>query len=111
VVGHGAEARTCGPRERGAFATGRRGRRCPRPTFSGVSPDDDAPAMGDAWFRALPKAELHLHIEGTLEPEMMFELAARNRVSLPYADVDEVRRAYVFDDLQSFLDLYYAGCN
>jgi adenosine deaminase len=60
--------------------------------------------------RDLPKAELHLHIEGTLEPELMFELARRNRVSLPYASVDEVRRAYVFSDLQSFLDIYYAGC-
>ena len=59
---------------------------------------------------AVPKAELHLHIEGTLEPELMFELAGRNKVELPYADVDEVRRAYVFDDLQSFLDIYYAGC-
>jgi adenosine deaminase len=58
----------------------------------------------------VPKAELHLHIEGTLEPELMFELAARNQVSLPYPDVEAVRRAYVFDDLQSFLDLYYAGC-
>jgi adenosine deaminase len=66
--------------------------------------------MDEAALRALPKAELHLHIEGTLEPEMMFELARRNRVELPYADVDAVRRAYVFDDLQSFLDLYYAGC-
>jgi adenine deaminase len=59
----------------------------------------------------LPKAELHLHIEGTLEPELMFELGQRNRVELPYADVAAVRRAYVFDDLQSFLDLYYAGCS
>jgi len=64
-----------------------------------------------ALARTIPKAELHLHIEGTLEPEMMFALAARNGVSLPYADVDAVRRAYVFDDLQSFLDLYYAGCD
>jgi adenosine deaminase len=60
--------------------------------------------------RDLPKAELHLHIEGTLEPEMMFALARRNRVTLPYASVDAVRRAYVFSDLQSFLDIYYAGC-
>jgi adenosine deaminase len=60
---------------------------------------------------ALPKAELHLHIEGTLEPELMFELADRNRVELAYPDVDAVRRAYVFDDLQSFLDVYYAGCS
>ncbi|MFO7591542.1 MAG: adenosine deaminase [Acidimicrobiia bacterium] len=61
--------------------------------------------------RTIPKAELHLHIEGTLEPELMFELAARNGVALPFADVEAVRRAYVFDDLQSFLDLYYAGCD
>src|ERR1700682_5488200 len=60
--------------------------------------------------RKLPKAELHLHIEGTLEPELMFELARRNRIQLPYASVEEVRRAYVFSDLQSFLDIYYAGC-
>jgi adenosine deaminase len=60
--------------------------------------------------RKLPKAELHLHIEGTLEPELMFELARRNGLSLPYASVDDVRRAYVFSDLQSFLDIYYAGC-
>jgi len=65
----------------------------------------------DDWLTALPKAELHLHIEGTLEPELMFDLAARNRVDLAYEDVDAVRRAYVFDDLQSFLDLYYAGCS
>jgi adenosine deaminase len=64
----------------------------------------------DELIVALPKAELHLHIEGTLEPEMMFALAARNGVAVPYADVEAVRRAYVFDDLQSFLDIYYAGC-
>lgn len=58
---------------------------------------------------SLPKAELHVHIEGTLEPEMMFELAARNRVDLPFASVDEVRAAYEFTDLQSFLDIYYQG--
>jgi adenosine deaminase len=55
----------------------------------------------------LPKAELHLHIEGTLEPELAFELAARNGVTLPYADTDELRKAYQFEDLQSFLNLYY----
>jgi adenosine deaminase len=60
--------------------------------------------------RDLPKAELHLHIEGTLEPELMFALGRRNGIQLPYASVDEVRRAYVFTDLQSFLDIYYAGC-
>jgi adenosine deaminase len=56
---------------------------------------------------AIPKAELHLHIEGTLEPELMFELAKRNRVPLRFASVDEVRRAYQFTSLQSFLDIYY----
>lgn len=56
----------------------------------------------------LPKAELHLHIEGTLEPELAFALAGRNGVVLPYADTEELRTAYLFDDLQSFLDLYYA---
>ncbi|WP_329134122.1 adenosine deaminase [Streptomyces sp. NBC_00670] len=55
----------------------------------------------------IPKAELHLHIEGTLEPELVFELAARNGVSLPYADTDALREAYRFEDLQSFLNLYY----
>jgi adenosine deaminase len=58
----------------------------------------------------VPKAELHLHLEGTLEPELLFELAARNHVSLPYADVEAVRAAYVFADLQAFLDVYYAAC-
>jgi adenosine deaminase len=62
------------------------------------------------FVRRLPKAELHLHIEGTLEPELMFEVARRNGVSLPYASVEDVRRAYVFSDLQSFLDIYYSGC-
>nr|WP_299240707.1 adenosine deaminase [uncultured Halomonas sp.] len=61
------------------------------------------------WLRALPKAELHLHIEGTLEPELMFALAERNAVDLPYASVEEVRAAYDFSDLQSFLDVYYQG--
>ncbi|MFG3226125.1 adenosine deaminase [Kitasatospora sp. NPDC048194] len=56
----------------------------------------------------LPKAELHLHIEGTLEPELAFALAERNAVKLPYADSEELRQAYSFSDLQSFLDLYYA---
>jgi adenosine deaminase len=55
----------------------------------------------------LPKAELHLHIEGTLEPELAFELAARNGVQLPYADTEALREAYRFEDLQSFLNLYY----
>ena len=62
-----------------------------------------------SFVERLPKAELHLHIEGTLEPELMFDLAARNQVSLPYRSPDEVRRAYEFSDLQSFLDIYYQG--
>lgn len=55
----------------------------------------------------IPKAELHLHIEGTLEPELAFALAARNGIELPFADTEALRRAYLFEDLQSFLDLYY----
>ncbi|MEA2024089.1 MAG: adenosine deaminase [Actinomycetota bacterium] len=62
-----------------------------------------------SFVRSLPKAELHLHIEGTLEPEMMVDLAARNGIALPFATVDEVRAAYEFSDLQSFLDIYYQG--
>lgn len=61
------------------------------------------------FIRSLPKAELHLHIEGTLEPELMFELAARNGVALPFDSVEALRRAYDFQDLQSFLDIYYQG--
>ncbi|CAN5722125.1 adenosine deaminase [soil metagenome] len=61
-------------------------------------------------IQKLPKVELHLHIEGSLEPEMMFSLAAKHGVALPYASVAAVRAAYNFHDLQSFLDLYYAGC-
>lgn len=61
------------------------------------------------FIKSLPKAELHLHIEGSLEPEQMFELARRNRISLPYLTVDEIRNAYAFTNLQEFLDLYYAG--
>ena len=60
-------------------------------------------------IRVLPKAELHIHIEGSLEPEMMFELARRNGVELPYKDVDAIREAYDFSCLQDFLDLYYQG--
>jgi adenosine deaminase len=60
---------------------------------------------------ALPKAELHLHVEGTFEPELIFALAERNRVTLPYPSVEALRRAYEFTDLQSFLNLYYAAMN
>lgn len=61
------------------------------------------------FIAALPKAELHLHIEGTLEPELMFEIARRNGIALPHPSVDALRHAYDFRDLQSFLDLYYQG--
>ena len=62
-----------------------------------------------ALLRTMPKAELHIHVEGSLEPELMFKLAARHGVALPYANVEALRAAYDFADLQSFLDLYYAG--
>ncbi|WP_374944293.1 adenosine deaminase [Sphingomonas sp.] len=65
--------------------------------------------IDDAFLTALPKAELHLHIEGSLEPEMMVALARRNSVAIPFKSVEEVRAAYSFTDLQSFLDIYYAG--
>ncbi|MFS0770954.1 adenosine deaminase [Sphingomonas sp. 1P08PE] len=67
--------------------------------------------MPDDFIARLPKAELHLHIEGSLEPEMMVALAARNRVAIPFRSVEEVRAAYRFTDLQSFLDIYYAGAD
>jgi adenosine deaminase len=63
------------------------------------------------FIRGLPKAELHLHIEGSLEPEQMFEFARRNRVSLPFASVEAVREAYAFSNLQDFLDIYYQGAD
>ncbi|MFA3919483.1 adenosine deaminase [Ruegeria hyattellae] len=65
--------------------------------------------LANALIDTLPKAELHLHIEGTLEPELMLELAKRNKVSLPYDTVEDVRNAYQFDCLQDFLDIYYLG--
>jgi adenosine deaminase len=68
---------------------------------------DDHAALIDG----LPKAELHLHIEGSLEPELMFALAKRNRVDLPYPSVERLKAAYEFSDLQSFLDIYYAGAS
>ena len=60
-------------------------------------------------IRALPKAELHVHIEGTFEPELMFAIAQRNHIDIPYQSVEEVKQAYNFHNLQSFLDIYYAG--
>ena len=63
----------------------------------------------EKFISGIPKAELHLHIEGSLEPELMFELAERNGVDIPYSSVEDIRAAYEFSDLQSFLDIYYAG--
>jgi adenosine deaminase len=65
----------------------------------------------ESFIRRIPKAELHLHIEGTLEPEMMFELARKHRLALPYASVEQLRQAYSFSNLQSFLDIYYQGAD
>ncbi len=70
-------------------------------------PRDRLPAL----LRAMPKAELHLHIEGSLEPELIFKLAQRNGVRLGYPSVESLRAAYAFSDLQSFLDIYYAGAS
>ncbi len=70
-----------------------------------------APHRMPELLRTMPKAELHIHIEGTLEPEMIFALARRNGVELPYASVEGLRAAYAFTNLQSFLDLYYAGAS
>lgn len=63
------------------------------------------------WLNALPKAELHLHLEGSLEPELLFRLAERNKIALPWDNVDALRSAYAFGNLQEFLDLYYAGAD
>ena len=65
----------------------------------------------DAYLRDIPKAELHMHLEGSLEPELMFELARRNGVDTGFATVEEVRAAYSFSNLQDFLDIYYQGAN
>ncbi len=88
------------------------------PATEGATPDSPlvpAPEVHDfaevpeEVYGPLPVAELHLHIEGTLEPELIFALAERNGIQLPYADLDELRSRYEFTDLQSFLDLYYAN--
>ncbi|WP_260597622.1 adenosine deaminase [Sphingomonas endolithica] len=70
----------------------------------------DIASSGD-FIAGLPKAELHLHIEGSLEPELMFALAERNKVAIPFASVEDVRAAYAFSNLQDFLDIYYAGAD
>jgi len=68
-------------------------------------------SVSEAFIRGIPKAELHLHIEGSLEPEMMFALGKRNKVDIPFKSVEEVRSAYAFSNLQDFLDIYYQGAN
>jgi adenosine deaminase len=87
---------------------------CRDPTMPATTPHM-LPAVSrqqlPAFIRGLPKAELHIHIEGSLEPELIFALAQRNGVSIPYASVEALRAAYAFTDLQSFLDIYYAGAS
>ncbi|GAM61031.1 adenosine deaminase [Vibrio ishigakensis] len=61
----------------------------------------------NSFIQDLPKVELHLHIEGTLEPELLFDLAKRNQIQIPFSSPEELREAYQFSDLQSFLDIYY----
>jgi len=80
------------------------------PLVDPSSPALDRPAL-HALLRAMPKAELHIHIEGSLEPELIFALAQRNGVALAYPSVEALRAAYAFSDLQSFLDIYYAGAS
>src|SRR5437867_4536559 len=86
---------------------GRAGRALPRLLHLRVA----ALMSVETLIRQIPKAELHIHIEGSLEPELMLEIAGRNGVKLRYRSVDELRRAYNFSDLQSFLDVYYAGAS
>ncbi len=74
-------------------------------------PDTLAVSAIDTFVAGLPKAELHLHIEGSLEPELMFALGQRNKVALPFATVEDVRKAYAFSNLQDFLDIYYQGAD
>ena len=74
--------------------------------FAAVSPE----RLPDL-LRAMPKTELHMHIEGSLEPELIFQMAKRNQVQIPYSSVEVLRAAYAFTDLQSFLDIYYAGAS
>eukprot|EP01042_Synura_sphagnicola_P016815 gene16815-21256_t len=74
-------------------------------------PDTQTITSLDAFVDGLPKAELHLHIEGSLEPELMFALAQRNEIDLPFDSIEDVRAAYDFSNLQDFIDIYYQGAN
>ena len=69
------------------------------------------PTQINNFIEGIPKAELHLHIEGTFEPELMFEIAHRNNIPINYQSVDELKKAYNFNNLQEFLDIYYAGAS
>src|ERR1700730_8814040 len=80
-------------------------------SVSAFAQETNAMSVITEFIQGLPKAELHVHIEGTLEPEMMFALARRNGISLPYPSVDALRAAYTFHSLQEFLNLYYQGTN
>lgn len=80
-------------------------------TAAAATPAPSSLARAVALARRIPKAELHIHIEGSLEPELIFALAQRNGVALPYASVEALRAAYAFTGLQSFLDIYYAGAS
>ena len=93
----GTTASTAGPKENA----------CPTPA---IAPPPTATASpSPSFIRRLPKAELHLHIEGTLEPELLLELGRRNGVDLPCSSAEECRAQYRFSDLQQFLDIYYEG--
>src|SRR4051812_27356735 len=94
-----SSARSCAPELRASYARG-------MATFPNI-PAERLPRL----LARMPKAELHIHIEGSLEPELIFEMSRRNGVAIPYAGVDELRRAYAFTNLQSFLDIYYAGAS
>ena len=63
------------------------------------------------FINGIPKAELHVHIEGTFEPELMFKIAQRNNIKIKYKSVEELRKAYDFNNLQEFLDIYYSGAS
>lgn len=65
----------------------------------------------EKFISGIPKAELHVHIEGTFEPELMFKIAQRNNINIKYKSIDELRKAYEFNNLQEFLDIYYAGAS
>ena len=79
------------------------------PTTVGIETTGDDAGI-ERFIRGLPKTDLHIHLEGSIEPELMLTLADRNRISLPWSSTVALRMAYHFKDLQSFLDLYFAGC-